>query len=589
MPLRFLALLTLFCSALLTPRLVASAAAATAPTLPAAAPAPQDKASRVLKALDLWMKAYSKGRYDLTVPIEREDSIAEKLDVLPPMPGGLTHLSELQALLELAAKQDTPESVEAILEVAAVGLDGSAFKPEQQPHAVRYAAEKVINEIENTKTKAHVLALATQEIKPAQRKKSEAVRTAALRALGRLGDPTFRPALEKQLTAKDPRVRLAAADGLRRMAPEASLEPLAAALVDESDPFVITSLAEACSKILEPLAKDPKSIPRAGLNAVQAAITAIGRGSWRSDMALIALLEKFRNKQTVPALIKVLERFMNHPEDVRSGKLSGILQHRAHELLVSLTGALYPMDRPDQWVEFWNREQDGFELAKEAPKKDGSGTAAKGFFGIPVQGTRITFIMDVSGSMQEPMTSGTASEGRANETRLDAAKRELLKAVDALPEIASFNLVVFSNGVKVWKSDLMPATEKVKEAFHKHVAKLKADGGTNLYGGMKEGLKMKSLVWSDRYETHVDEIFLLSDGAPSVGDVVDSNEILRLVLETNRFSRVRINTVFISSRGRRGGGIGSAPSGAGAAALIGPAKFMQSMAEQNGGSFVLVK
>jgi len=74
-------------------------------------------------------------------------------------------------------------------------------------------------------------------------------------------------------------------------------------------------------------------------------------------------------------------------------------------------------------------------------------------------------------------------------------------------------------------------------------------------------------------------MFVLSDGAPSVGDVLDPIEILRLVKECNRFANLRINTVYISS---------AAPPGQGPAPwmTITPEDMMKRMAEQNGGKFV---
>jgi len=552
----------------------------------------------VLRALETWLRTYLKGRYDIAAAEDiARDSLASKLGILPPRVGKLTYLDELEILVGQAAEIGEPEHVEAILEVAAVGLGDDRFKAEHQPHQVRRVGEVGLGKVESNKGKAHVLQLANGETQPASRKRADEIRTAAVRALGRFGDPTFRPLLETQLQAESAMVRLAAAEALTRMAPAESLEALGTALAKEADGFVIGALAAACSAILEPMAADPTKIPRAGLDAVHAAIAALGRGNWRSDMALLTMLEKFRNRETVPALIKVLERFKNHPDDVRSGKLSGLLLHRAHELLVSLTGALYPMDEPQQWLDFWARERESFRLAdKPTPPAGDSGTVAKGFFGIPVQGTRVTFIMDISGSMEAPMAprerTTTGAAPPATERRIDAAKRELLKAVESLPEIASFNLVVFADQVRTWQSELVPATSKGKARFRKYVEGLRPLGGTNLHGGMVEGLKMKSLVWTDRYETHVDEIFLLSDGAPSVGTVIDPAEILVLVHETNRFAQVRINTVFITSGGTPGGALAGPPGGPGRPGPRGPmdpASFMEKMAEQNGGKFVLVR
>ena len=112
-----------------------------------------------------------------------------------------------------------------------------------------------------------------------------------------------------------------------------------------------------------------------------------------------------------------------------------------------------------------------------------------------------------------------------------------------------FNLVTFNGDdeAETWSKKLVEANDRNKRRFEKFVEKLRPLGGTNLWSGMEQALNIKTLVYGNHYETTVDEIFLLSDGAPSVGEVVDPIEILRLVSEVNRFKEVRINTVFISS------------------------------------------
>ena len=104
---------------------------------------------------------------------------------------------------------------------------------------------------------------------------------------------------------------------------------------------------------------------------------------------------------------------------------------------------------------------------------------------------------------------------------------------------------------------------------------------TNLWGGLQEGLEFKSLVYGDRYDSNIDEVFLLSDGAPTEGEVVDPSEILSLIQESYRFNKVRINTVFISSpQDRRPRGRGRRLS------MTGPEVLMRRIAETTGGTFV---
>ena len=202
---------------------------------------------------------------------------------------------------------------------------------------------------------------------------------------------------------------------------------------------------------------------------------------------------------------------------------------------------------------------------------------AAGFVGIPVQGSRVVFILDLSGSMDFQM-----GDKDGKQKRIDYAKRELLKTVDALAPNAMFNLVTFNGDDKAerWHKKLVTANKRNKASFKKFVEKLRPLGGTNLWSGMESALDIKTLVYGNHYETTVDEIFLLSDGAPSVGDVLDPIEILRLTPEINRFKEVRINTVLISSSAPQNRNVRQPRM------AITPVELMRRMAKQNGGKFV---
>ena len=206
-----------------------------------------------------------------------------------------------------------------------------------------------------------------------------------------------------------------------------------------------------------------------------------------------------------------------------------------------------------------------------------------------MQGTRVIFILDLSGSMKFKMNKAAATptnprkdDKQETSNRLDFALRELSRAMDSIAPNASFNLITFNGGrdAEVWKKEMVPATEKNRDLFRKHLTKLEADGGTNLWCALEEALKIKSLVYDSRYTTNVDEIFILSDGAPSVGDVLDPVEILRLVKESNRFAGMRINTIFISSLNTEER---QQPM---PWMTMTPEELMKRMAEENGGKFV---
>ncbi|MEC8651929.1 MAG: HEAT repeat domain-containing protein [Planctomycetota bacterium] len=556
-----------------------------------------------LKALDAWLKLYRKGKIDYRSPAPLgKKSIALKYKVRKPNDlGNPTWSGDLELILKMLAGQNDAAAARAIAEVASVGLNPRGkYSYAMAPYSVRSAALDALEKLSSKDAKDTLAAGARGEWKV--RKDAAELRAAALLGLGRVGDPAYAGVIKNALQTDDVVTRLHAVMALAHIGDTDSQRALIGVLEAESDDAVLVTAAKSLRSIYAehvkkeedkrdraksrgdaPVdgAEKPLPPPPTARLAVRAAVAALGRTTWRADMVLVRLLDDFRSVEAIPALVSVLERFRDHPEEVASGKLSGLLQFRAHELLVSMTGAVFSADDPDSWRKLWDKEQDQLAAiaAKPSPtesKKPGSGTSAQGFVGIPVEGTRVVFILDLSGSMEWPMAVG-GEELR----RLDYAKRELLKAVDGLSPNSMFNLVTFNGDdeAEAWKKELVTADKRNKARFEKFVEKLRPLGGTNLWSGMEKALGIKTLVYGNHYETTVDEIFLLSDGAPSVGDVIDPVEILRLTNEVNRFKEVRINTVFISSR--------TPPEVTAAQAnmSLSPKELMRRMARENGGKF----
>ncbi|MEZ6037306.1 MAG: HEAT repeat domain-containing protein [Planctomycetota bacterium] len=583
--------------------------AASGPCAAAAAVA-QDPDAKPVKALVAWLKLYRKGKIDYRSKLDiGKDSLAAKFEVAPKNGlGDATWAGDLRLILSALVGRDDADAARAIADVAAVGLDEAAYTYAMAPYDVRAAGLEALGGLRSDAAKQALAAGARGEWK-AERKELHALRAAALLGLGRIGDPAQRPVLEAALVDGSEMVRLQAIEALAALGDELAAPALIGILERDPSDNALIAAARALRKLyaryVEPAAeatdkpgeapakpavdgdaKKPEAPkrpapPASARLAVHAAISALGRATWRSDMELVRLLDEFRSTETVPALIAVLERFRDNPDDVKSGKLSGLLQAQVHELLVNMTGAVYPASQPDQWRALWEKEKDNLQVAQKREPKQGGHTVAAGFAGIPVQGTRVVFVLDLSGSMEWPMED-VGTDGKKREmNRLDFAKRELLKAIDGLPPDSQFNLVTFNGDSKAetWSKKMVPATERNRERFKKHVDKLRPLGGTNLWSGMEAALEIKSLVYGNHYETNVDEVFVLSDGAPTVGEVIDPVEILRLVEEVNRFAEVRINTVFISSR--------TPPEMLQAEMQMSlrPKDLMRRMAEQNGGKF----
>jgi hypothetical protein len=172
------------------------------------------------------------------------------------------------------------------------------------------------------------------------------------------------------------------------------------------------------------------------------------------------------------------------------------------------------------------------------------------------------------------------------ETKLQVAKRELRSAVEQLAPDAAFNIVTFGDRANAWRDTLAPATKANKEAFFKHVDSIAIAGATNVWAGLELALRIKTIEQNARYATPADEIFVLSDGRPTTGEIVRPEQILETLCETNRTSRIRINTIYIETVREGGGGAAAAgavaPAVAAGAPRLGPRRHVGRGADEAG-------
>ncbi len=152
----------------------------------------------------------------------------------------------------------------------------------------------------------------------------------------------------------------------------------------------------------------------------------------------------------------------------------------------------------------------------------------------PVYGTvrsqRVTFIVDVSGSMEASFT--TSQNEKMN--RLRFVQRELTAVLrEALPDGAKFNVIPFSTGVSPWKPQLVPASPQAVQEAVTLVAGLRPNGGTNIYGALEKALA----------DPEVDTLYFLTDGMPTAGKKTDNATILKDVMSWRGKRPVAVNTI----------------------------------------------
>jgi hypothetical protein len=242
---------------------------------------------------------------------------------------------------------------------------------------------------------------------------------------------------------------------------------------------------------------------------------------WRLRSAAYHYAASVRRAESVPLLIEAL------------GQESGRLEQECRVALDSLTRLWF--QEPARWKQWWRDAEANFVLPPPPPEKkeerkepEGAGGTKAAFYGIPVYSTRVLYCLDVSGSMNEPVGTGV--------TRMDIAKRALKAALEKAPAGSEVNVLFFDTDVHVFSKRLVDLSrERERKKLFAFIDESAPLGGTNLEGVLSAALEQQE----------ADTIFLLSDGDPSVGAILDPLELARHVLQRNRTQRLRIHGVSV--------------------------------------------
>lgn len=241
--------------------------------------------------------------------------------------------------------------------------------------------------------------------------------------------------------------------------------------------------------------------------------------------AAVECLTRLRHKESVAALIAGLDG------------TDGRLQFEIVRGLKTLTRADMGETHKD-WAPWWESVADTFVLPEEdaeqaAPAGKKNTVERPKYYGSEIISKRVAFVVDVSGSMLETMRLDTST---VELTRLGACQVELRGVIRDLDKFTQFNLIAFANGYTAWQKGLTSArSKKKKKDAQAFVMALEANGGTNIFDPLRLAIK----------DTKVDTVWLLSDGAPTAGEFLFDEEILREVRRLNTTRRVAIHTISI--------------------------------------------
>jgi hypothetical protein len=384
------------------------------------------------------------------------------------------------------------------------------------------------------------------------------VRRRAALALLSLKDPAAPAIVAAMSTDREPGVRSTVIDGLSAIESEAVVKPAIAAL---SDPVwqVRASAIHALGVVRKSEALDPL-------------VAALAKEQGRLKVDLVQTLEGL----TGFFFGQDLEKWQD-----LAARAQGHFPVPAKETVEALRKEKLAGKQP--------RTESGFGK-KPADDPDTSANRADVVYhGIETPSRSILFVIDVSGSMEnlvvekERFTDG----GYPSMMRIDIVKTELARTIERLEANVNFNIVSFATDVKFWKAKLQPANSANKGAAMDWVRHLEAIGGnskedlaragliasagldggqTNTFGALTAALGVaKSNLLDKDYAVPVDTVFFLSDGRPSTGEYVDTDDILREIKKANELRKIVIHTIAIGEFQK---------------------DFMKNLAEQNGGIFV---
>jgi HEAT repeat protein len=271
-------------------------------------------------------------------------------------------------------------------------------------------------------------------------------------------------------------------------------------------------------------------------------VPALQDEQWQVRLAAIETLRKLRSADWVDPLVQCLQV----EERLRLQKALG-------QTLFVITGQSPYMDAPS-WAGWWAAARRNFVMSEDIPQPHkSSSTISRGFYGLTLDSDSVVFVIDKSGSMSAGASEDEAMKGVPG-NRLDQALANAAVAMQALPDVAQVNVVMFGTGVDTWQTGLTALKKKNRKDLLRFFEHQRPGGGTDLFDGLETALLQEG----------VDRIMLLSDGNPGGGRFVTTTDILREVRRLNQTNRIAIDCVALGMK----------------------SELLKRLAEENGGRYI---
>lgn len=226
--------------------------------------------------------------------------------------------------------------------------------------------------------------------------------------------------------------------------------------------------------------------------------------------SVVQAINKIELPAAVDALVSILQTV--------PGEVRGDIVQR----LTAVTGEQLGLD-PPAWAAWWKENQSTFEFPDGPFAAVSRAEALKltsMYYGMPIYAARLVFVLDTSGSMRGP--------------RIEAAKRELVSAINGLPEGVYFGVLAFNSDVRSWRRQLELATPENRAKAVMFVQSQGLGRSTASYDALEAA-----------FDFDTESIYFLTDGAPHGGKVTDTVEIVDVISRLNFTRRVTVNAIGI--------------------------------------------
>jgi len=273
-------------------------------------------------------------------------------------------------------------------------------------------------------------------------------------------------------------------------------------------------------------------------------VLALSSEAWQVRVGAARALGALRDRAATKSLVERLktEKGRARAEDVAA--------------LEAITGQ--PLgDSPGRWA--------AVAAGTDPAAVDEKPALAPTFFGVPVTGERVVFVIDRSLKMKDPHPfvgpeqrdrlealcspkDGERIPWRTLKTKLQLTSAQLRHAVDGLPSGAKFEVVLFAADVegvfgKKWASAGAAARKTLDEAL----AKLEVDDGINLYEALLAALDVGGADAAAAWKAGPDQVFLVTNNMATASDVKDPDAITAAIALRARLRMVSVSTIGIGN------------------------------------------